>query len=92
MSIESGDRVTLNGINRRGYENWKQRNWWNAQMVFIWSAEHHAFWRPDGAGYTEHLSAAGRYSFRAAFDRTKHCGPEKRIEYVTAAYARRLSK
>lgn len=46
----------------------------------IWSGEHNAYWRPDGAGYTTRIRDAGRYSLEDAKKRTNHCGPEKRIE------------
>lgn len=32
----------------------------------IWSNEHAAWWRANGAGYTIHLRAAGRYSHAEA--------------------------
>lgn len=79
-------RVTLNGINRRGLSNWKAREWWCRQRVIIWSQEHCAWWRQDAAGYTTDANAAGVYEFADAYDRTKHCGPEKRIGfYATRA-------
>jgi hypothetical protein len=37
----------------------------------IWSNEHGAWWRPNSAGYTTHLVAAGQYSRDEAL---KICG------------------
>lgn len=83
----SGDvamkRVTLNGINRVGLANLKSREWWSTRRVRIWSAEHRAFWRPGGNGYTAYGASAGDWDFADAYDRTKHCGPEKRIVYYS---------
>jgi len=46
----------------------------------IWSGEHNAYWRPDGAGYSTRIRDAGRYTLEDAKKRTNHCGPEKKIE------------
>lgn len=32
------------------------------EPYLVWSNEHRAWWRPNSAGYTTHVSAAGRYS------------------------------
>lgn len=74
-------RVTLNGINRVGLKHWRAREWWWRQQVRIWSAEHAAWWRPLGHGYSIKDQNAGIWSFPAAYAMTKHCGPEKRIAY-----------
>jgi hypothetical protein len=64
--------------------------------VRIWSAEHCAFWRPKGCGYTTQLAEAGRWWIGDAFAKTRHCGPEKRIWFAfitpgdTGEEARRL--
>lgn len=50
------------------------------ELVWIWSDEHQAYWRPDAAGYTRRASAAGIYTRAEAERLTGHCGPEKRIE------------
>lgn len=34
----------------------------------IWSNEHHAWWRPNCQGYTQHKKDAGRYSWSDALD------------------------
>lgn len=80
-------RVTLNGINRVGLSKWRAREWWLRHKVYIWSAEHGAWWRPDASGYTVAIEGAGVYDFADAHERTKHCGPEKRIEYRALAQA-----
>lgn len=76
-------RVTLSGIKRRGLANWSGREKWNGRTVRIWSSEHGAYWRADASGYTMTADAAGHYEFADAYDRTKHCGPEKGIEFET---------
>lgn len=52
---------------------------WKDKKVRIFSREHDAYWRPNGAGYTVDGLEAGIYSFEEAYLNTKHCGPEKRI-------------
>lgn len=32
------------------------------ETYLVWSHEHSAWWRPNSAGYTVHVKAAGRYS------------------------------
>lgn len=76
-------RVTLNGINRVGLANWKGRERWNLKTVHIWSGEHRAWWRQLGEGYTDATAHAGVWTFAEAWERTKHCGPEKKIAYYT---------
>lgn len=75
------ERVTLNGIKQRGLVNWKAREKWLHRRVRVWSEEHRAWWRPTGNGYTTAEAGAGVYDFADAYERTKHCGPEKRIEF-----------
>lgn len=77
-------RVTLNGIKRRGLSEWSSRAWWNARKVRIWNGEHHLWWRSEGCGYTKDESEAGLYDFADAYERTKHCGPEKHISYYAS--------
>lgn len=74
-------RVTLNGINRKGLVEWRGRERFLGKTVRIWSAEHRAWWRPNGNGYTSQPDQAGLYDFADAYDATKHCGPEKQIAY-----------
>lgn len=52
--------------------------------VLIWSDEHHAYWRPGGNGYTAIRAKAWVLPFEDAYLRTRHCGPEKRIEFEVA--------
>lgn len=50
-------------------------------VCLIWSGEWQAYWRDGGNGYTKSASAAGWYTISAAYERTRHCGPEKRIAF-----------
>ena len=77
-------RITLRGIKRRGLVNWKGREWWLSQNVRIWSREHRAWWRDGANGYTVNMTEAGIFPFADAYERTKHCGPEKQIAFDTA--------
>jgi len=54
-------------------------------LVVIWSGEHHAYWRPEGRGYTTQLLGAGIYTRADAIRRTAHCGPEKEVEIAALA-------
>jgi len=74
-------RLTLNGINRKGPEQTIAYWLLVGEKVYIWSREHRMYWRPGAAGYTKDTAAAGVYDFEDAYKRTKHCGPEKMIEY-----------
>lgn len=49
--------------------------------VRIYSGEHFTWWRKDGAGYATHVGEAGTWSLEDAFAATRHCGPEKQIEF-----------
>ena len=49
--------------------------------VYIYSSEWGCYWRHNGCGYTASLSDAGIYDMADAYNRTSHCGPEKRIRY-----------
>ena len=75
------ERVTLNGIKRRGLAAWKGRERWAHRKVQIWSGEHRAWWRAGGCGYVLTRDRAGVYDFADAWEATKHCGPEKKIAF-----------
>lgn len=53
----------------------------NIRLVRIWSDERQAYWRVNGAGYTDDWNVAdpGIYTLKEAYERTIHCGPEKKI-------------
>ena len=55
-----------------------------SDVVLIYSCEHAAYWRANGAGYTTCQRDAGRYTFGDAWGRTYHCGPEKKIIFEFA--------
>jgi hypothetical protein len=76
--------ITLNYIHRIGLAKWETREWWNGRKVRIWSAEHCAWWRPEGHGYTADDEQAWVLDFTDAYEATKHCGPEKRICFYAA--------
>lgn len=48
----------------------------------IWSGEHHAWWRPESAGYTDHAEAAGLYTRAVAREILAGVGPEKRMKAI----------
>ena len=81
-----GDRRLLRTMQRVGGE--RARAVFTGKRVFIWCAERRAWWRPNRAGYTTRLEAAGIYEFEDAWDATHHCGPEKKISF----YIARISK
>jgi len=72
--------ILLSSCKRRGGE--RSRAKLVGRKVLIWSGEHYAWWRPGRAGYTTEKSAAGVYDFEDAWQSTKHCGPEKRIDFM----------
>jgi hypothetical protein len=44
----------------------------NGPEYLIWSNEHRAWWRPNNAGYTTHVDAAGRYTAAQAINIGAH--------------------
>jgi hypothetical protein len=48
------------------------------KWVRIWSDEHRAYWRSTG-GYVVDRAGAGVFTVFDAYNRTAHCGPEKKI-------------
>jgi hypothetical protein len=50
--------------------------------VRIYSAEHCAYWRGTGQGYTDDPTDSAVWDCQAAFDRTSHCCPKKRIQFI----------
>ena len=50
-------------------------------LVLIWSGEYRMFWGKNGSGYVQLPENAWQYSLADAFERTKHCGPEKQIVF-----------
>lgn len=70
------DRETLERIKR--WPNLINR----FPKVRIYSAEHQAFWRGMGRGYTLNPEESEIWFCRDAVQKTRHCGPEKRIQYI----------
>ncbi len=71
------DRETLERIKR-----------WPSLMhrfdtVRIYSAEHGAYWRGTGQGYTTEPNESNIWDIEEAFNRTKHCCPQKQIQFVS---------
>lgn len=54
-------------------------------LVYIWSDQHKAYWRPKAQGYTAREVEAGVWPRQEAVAMTKHCGPEKKIGFFPAA-------
>ena len=52
------------------------------EFVRIYSAEWESFWRGKGNGYTPDPLESKVWKAKEAFERTQHCGPEKRIQFV----------
>jgi len=50
--------------------------------VRIYSAEWELFWRGNGNGYTSDPSESNIWNCEEAFNKTKHCGAEKKIQFV----------
>ncbi len=82
--------ASLIHIKRIGLANWRNREWWSARNVRIWSQEHRAWWRPDGAGYTDDEAQAWVVDFPRAYETTEHCGPEKKISYFAVTSRERV--
>lgn len=51
------------------------------KSVRVYSNEHFMYWRPAAAGYTPDGLEAGVWQFEDAFRMTKHCSPQKQIEF-----------
>lgn len=52
--------------------------------VRIYSCEHQAYWRGTGQGYTTDPSESDILTMEDAFEKTRHCDPEKKITFVNA--------
>ena len=76
--MKYADRETLERIKR--WPTLKNR----FPKVKIYSAEHMAYWRGKGNGYTNIESESDIWTCEDAFNKTRHCGPEKKIQFVEA--------
>jgi hypothetical protein len=52
-------------------------------FVRIYSAQWNAFWRNTGQGYTENPNESAIWTCEDAFKNTIHCGPEKKIQFIS---------
>lgn len=75
-------RVTLNGINRRGLVNLNSRERWLAYSVRIWSRKRASYWLANCRGYTTDPEDAGVFPFADAYDAAKHCDRGEGIEFI----------
>jgi hypothetical protein len=76
-------------IKHQDYETLERIKRWPSmktrfKKVRIYSAEHGAFWRNTGQGYTLELSESSIWDMEEAVTRTYHCGPEKMIQFISA--------
>ena len=71
----SATRISLDWLKKHS----KSRKRFSAAKVWIYSAEHNAWWRPNSRGYTSNKEIAGVYDLTDAYSATSHCGPEKKI-------------
>ena len=71
---------TLTGLKRKGTLN-KWRDEKGELYVRIYYGECRLYWRDNSSGYTDSILAAGIYKLKNAIAATRHCGPEKKIEY-----------
>ncbi len=72
-----------------GRETLERINRWPSLMkrfkhVRIYSAQWSAFWRGTGQGYTSDSAESAVWAIEEAFECTRHCGPEKKIQFVAA--------
>lgn len=66
------------------YPNSQRTRSWAGRLVMI--SSDNGFWREGARGYCYARDPnVWRIPFEEAFERTKHCGPEKRVRYVCAA-------
>lgn len=52
------------------------------ELVYIWSAQWHLYWRPKAEGYTAWAHEAGRWSRDEAQKWIDGCGPEKQLKLI----------
>jgi len=53
------------------------------RLVYIDSKN--GFWNPDAKGYTDKKEQAWKLPLREAYERTNHCGEEKRVRFIFVA-------
>ena len=80
------DRETLERIKR-----------WPSLMsrfdtVRIYSAEHGTYWRGTGQGYTTEPNESNVWEIEEAYNRTKHCCPQKQIQFVSVDFNEEADK
>lgn len=85
-ALKVGQRRNLTSIKRSGGGRTTAKL--KGCMVMIWSNQWCAWWRENGQGYTDGMVAPPWVlPFEDAYARTKHCGPEKGIQYEVAPKA-----
>ncbi len=60
--------------------------------VRIYSAEHDAYWRGTGQGYTISPQESHIWPIEKALARTRHCCPMKRIQFINAVQETKVLK
>jgi hypothetical protein len=77
--IPNPNRISLEALKED--PSWRDCGKTKCRLVRIFSDEHHAYWRPNGNGYVDDSIGAGIWSLYDAYERTSHCGKEKKIMF-----------
>lgn len=66
---------------RRWPESKRAKSWLG---VLVHIRTENGIWRPEGNGYTSNMAMAWVLPFEEAFRQVSHCGPEKRVSFISA--------
>ena len=65
----------------RVHQYHRHRRVMEGKNVRIYSRQWGSYWRHNASGYAERQEDAGVWRFESAWRMTRHCGPEKGIEF-----------